>query len=338
MKPSGQPLLPWPFVAALAVVGIIAVMAASICMGPRPVACEQVWRSVTAYDSCDIAHIIVVQMRMPRVIIGVLVGASLAVAGVIMQSMTQNPLASPSLMGLNAGGSLLLTLGVAIIPNLTLTGAIALSFVGAGIGAGLVYLLTILSPLNRTPIHMALAGMIVSILLGAITQGLVLQMQLRNDLLFFAVGGLSNTVWSQVGIVVLPVFAAMTGAMVLAPQWTVLSLGNDSAVGLGLRVRWVFLAGSLVILLLAGAAIAVAGPVALVGLIVPHVCRFLVGTDCRKIIPLAMILGAITVVSADAICRTFTGGRLPLGAITGMMGGVAIVILGRGKGSLGANP
>lgn len=338
MKPSGQSLIPWPVVCALALVGILAITAASICMGARTVALDDIWQSLTAYNPNDISHIIIVQMRIPRVIVGVLVGASLAVAGVIMQSMTQNPLASPSLMGLSAGGSLLLVLGVAFIPGLTMTIAIALSFVGAGIGAGLVYLLTMLSPRNKTPLHMALAGMIVSILLGALTQGLVQQLQLRADMLFFAVGGLSNTVWSQVAIVMPFVFVALIAAMVLAPQWTVLSLGNDSAVGLGINVRWIFLAGSIVVLLLAGAAIAVAGPVALVGLIVPHICRFLVGTDCRKIIPLAMVLGGMLVVSADTICRTLTDGRLPLGAITGMIGGVAIIILGRGKGSLGGTP
>ncbi len=338
MKPSGQPLLPWPIVTALALVGIVAVVAASTCMGPHDVAYEQAWRSLSAYESSSIDHIIIVQMRLPRVVIGMLIGASLAVAGVIMQSMTQNPLASPSLMGLSSGGSLLLAVGVATIPDLTLFGAIGFSFAGSGVGAGMVYLLTMLSPRNKAPIHMALAGIIVSILLGAVTQAVVLQMQLRNALLFFAVGGLSNTIWSQVAIVTPFVAVAMIAAMALAPQWTVLSLGNDSAIGLGINIRWIFLAGSIIVLLLAGAATVVAGPVALVGLIVPHICRFLVGNDCRKVIPLAMILGAMMVVSADAICRTYTGGRLPLGAITGMIGGVAIIILGRGQKSLGGTP
>jgi iron complex transport system permease protein len=213
-----------------------------------------------------------------------------------------------------------------------------LSFLGAGMGAGLVYLLTMLSPQNKTPLHMALAGMIVSVLLGALTQGIVHQLQLSGDMLFFGFGGLGNTMWSEVAIVVPFVFIALVAAMALAPQWTVLSLGNDSAVGLGLNVQWLYLAGSIIVLLLAGSAIAVAGPVALVGLMVPHVCRFLVGTDCRKVIPLAIVLGALLVVSADTICRTLTAGRVPLGAVTGMIGGVAIVILGRGKGSLGGSP
>jgi iron complex transport system permease protein len=335
MRMPDQPALPWPVVFAAAGISVFVVIAVAVTFGAKSLTTSQLWHAMMSYDSSSVADVVVIKMRLPRIAAGILVGASLAVAGVVMQAMTQNPLASPSLMGLNAGGSLLLVLGVAFVPGLTLTGAIMLSFVGAGVGAGLVYLLAAASPKANTPVHMALAGMIVSILLGAVTQGLVQQLELAADMLFWAVGGLSNTWWSQVVLLIPPISIAMVGALILAPQWTVLSLGNDSAIGLGVNVRWIYLAGSVIVLLLAGSAIAAAGPVMFVGLMVPHICRFLVGTDCRKVIPLAMVLGALLVVLADTICRGMTQGRLPLGAITGALGGIVFVMLARRGGRLG---
>ena len=307
----------------------MAAVLVSACLGVRMTSTDQFWQAITAYQANNPLHVIIVEMRLPRILVGALVGASLAVAGVIMQAMTQNPLASPSLMGLNAGGTLLLALGVAFIPNLTLPGAIALSFIGAGLGALLVYLLVAASPRGSSPVRMVLAGMIVSILLGALTQGLVQQLQLAFDMLFWAVGGLSSTRWEQFWPILPPMTVGFLAAMALAPQWTILSLGNDSAVGLGINLRWTRLWGPVIVLLLAGSSIAVAGPVMLVGLIVPHISRFLVGMDCRKVLPLAMALGAILVVAADTICRALTQSQLPLGALTALIGGIVFVVLAR---------
>jgi iron complex transport system permease protein len=293
----------------------------SVSVGAAAIDFRTVWTAVFAYNPELTAHQIIQEVRLPRVVIGAMVGACFAVAGAIMQGMTRNPLASPSIMGLNAGAGFFLVLAFAFMPGMSYTGLILASFFGAGFGAALVFGIGSLSRGGLTPVKLALAGAAVTALLSSLTTGLVIYYDLAQDVLFYTAGGVQGTRWEQVRLM-LPWFAVgMLAALVISRHITVLSLGDDVAVGLGQRTGLVKAVGTLIVLLLAGAAVAVAGGVGFIGLVIPHIARFLVGLDYRLIIPSSMLLGALLLVLADLGARMVNPPfETPVGLITALVG------------------
>ena len=293
----------------------------SVSVGAADIELGTVWRAVFTYDATLSAHQIIQEVRLPRVVVGAMVGASFAVAGAIMQGMTRNPLASPSIMGLNAGAAFFLVLAFVLLPGLNYTGLIIASFFGAGFGAALVFGIGSLSRGGLTPVKLALAGAAVTALLSSLTTGLVLYFNLAQNVLFYTAGGLQGTRWEQVQLLLPWFLGALIAALVLSRSVTVLSLGDEVAKGLGLRTGLVKALCTLVVLLLAGAAVAVAGGVGFVGLVVPHVARFLVGLDYRLIIPSSALLGALLLVLADLGARMLKPPfETPVGLITALIG------------------
>lgn len=293
----------------------------SISVGAANIDLLTVWQAVVAYDPSLTAHQIIQEVRLPRVLIGAMVGASFAVAGAIMQGMTRNPLASPSIMGLNAGAGFFLVLAFAFAPRLSYTLLIVVSFLGAGFGALLVYGIGALSRGGLTPVKLALAGAAVAALLGALTTGIMLYFDLAQDILFYTAGGVQGARWQQLRLFA-PWFAVgMLMALALAPQITILSLGDEVAVGLGQNALRVKALATVTVLLLAGAAVAVAGGVGFVGLVIPHLARFLVGLDYRWIIPSSALLGALLLVLADLSARMVNPPfETPVGLMTALVG------------------
>ncbi len=266
-------------------------------------------------------HLIIHEVRLPRVVIGAMIGACFAVAGAIMQDMTRNPLASPSLMGLNAGAEFVLVLALVFIPWIGFNGLIMASFAGATLGAGLVYGIGSLSRGGLTPVKLGLAGVAVSSLLAALSSGVTIYYDMAQDLLFFFAGGVAGTTWEQVRLLLPWLAIGFTGAMFLSPSITVLSLGDEVAKGLGQRTALVKTGGSVIVVLLAGSAVWVGGPIGFLGLVVPHITRFLVGLDYRWIIPCSAILGALTLVLADLGARMVNPPyETPVGVITALIG------------------
>lgn len=293
----------------------------SISVGAANIDLLTVWQAVFAYNPDLTAHQIIQEVRLPRVVIGAMVGASLAVAGAIMQGMTRNPLASPSIMGLNAGAGFFLVLAFAFFPGLTYTFLIIVSFFGAGFGALLVYGIGSLSRGGLTPVKLALAGAAVAALLGALTTGIMIYFDLAQDILFYTAGGVQGARWQQVQLFAPWFVVGVLAALVLSPQITILSLGDDVAVGLGQNTLRVKAFATLTVLLLAGAAVAVAGGVGFIGLVIPHVARFLVGLDYRWIIPSSALLGALLLVMADLSARMVNPPfETPVGLMTALVG------------------
>ncbi len=307
----------------------VASMAVAALYGAKPLSVREVWESVIRFDPSRDADLIVWYVRMPRVVMGALVGASLAVAGAILQSITQNPLACPALSGLSGGGSLAVLVAILLRPGLNLTEAMGASFAGAAAGMTLVYLVASASRSGPTPVRLALAGITVSAVLMAVANTLVHLYTLRFEDLYWTVGGLNNVVWQQVAFAAPVVLVALGVAMLLGPQWTVMGLGREVATGLGVSTNTVRAVGMLLVLLLAGTAVSVAGPVGFVGLLVPHLSRMLVGVDYRKVIPLSASLGAALVVLPDIFCRLSSNGFYPVGMFTSLVGGLFFVILAR---------
>jgi iron complex transport system permease protein len=201
----------------------------SISVGAADVSLTGVWHAVFSYDDSNTDHIIIHEVRLPRVVAGAMVGVAFAVAGAMMQGTTRNPLASPSLMGLNAGAYFMITLGLVFLPWLTLNGLIWLSFAGAALGAGIVYGIGSMAQGGLTPVKLALAGIAVSALLSALGESLAILHGEAFQLLLFFAGGVAGTSWEQVQILLPFLVIGLLGGMVLARNITVLSLGDDVA-------------------------------------------------------------------------------------------------------------
>ncbi|WP_135547050.1 FecCD family ABC transporter permease [Paenibacillus cymbidii] len=308
-------------VLTLGVAALALGVAVSASFGAADIGIAVVWQAIFHFQADVTAHQIIHEIRLPRILGGAMVGACFAVAGAIMQGMTRNPLVDSGLLGINAGSGFVLAMLFAFWPGLPFLYIILFSFIGAGIGAGLVYGLGSLAKGGLTPVRLVLAGAALSALLVALSEGIALYFRVGQDLAFWYAGGVAGTKWVQLKIMLPFVGAALLVAEVLSRSITMLSLGEDVARGLGQRSGLVKLTGTIVVLVLAGSAVAVVGAVGFVGLLIPHVTRRLVGVDYRWIIPCSAILGSLLVVLADLAARMVNPpSETPLGAIVALIG------------------
>ncbi|MBU5437125.1 iron ABC transporter permease [Tissierella sp. MSJ-40] len=314
-----------PLTASFIIIGglfaLLIGMAVSVSFGAADIKIATVWEAVFHFNPDITEHIIIQELRLPRVLGGALVGACFAVSGALMQGMTRNPLADSGLMGLNAGAGFALAVCFAFFPGTPYLHLIFYSFLGAGVGAGLVYGIGSFARNRLTPVRLVLAGSAVSALLGALSQGIAIYFDVAQDLAFWTAGGIAGTTWLQLKIMFPWVAVAIIGSLIISRSITLLSLGEEVAQGLGLQTGMVKLAATIIVLMLAGAAVSVVGAVGFVGLIIPHLTRYLVGVDYRWIVPCSAVLGSLLVVLADL------GGRMinppyetPIGAIISLIG------------------
>ncbi|MBM7539970.1 FecCD family ABC transporter permease [Amphibacillus cookii] len=303
------------------IIGLLLAIGISVSMGAAEIDVRTVWSAVFQYDSTLVPHQIIQETRLPRVIGAALVGASLAVSGSIMQGMTRNPLADPGLLGLNAGAAFMLAICFAFFPGLSYLYIILFAFVGAALGAGLVFGVGSLAKGGLTPMRLVLAGAAVTALLVALSEGIAIYYRINQDLAFWNAGGVSGAKWENIKIMSPWVILAILGAIVLSKSITLLSLGEEIAVGLGQKTGMIKLFGTLIILILAGSAVSVIGAVGFVGLVIPHITRFLVGYDYRWIIPCSAVLGGVLVVLADLAARMVNPPQeTPIGALIAVIG------------------
>ena len=268
---------------------------------------------------------IVREIRLPRVIVATMVGAALAVAGVLLQGVMRNPLAAPNVVGVTAGAGLAATIVIA------LGGAAAIylppaAFVGA-LAAGLcVYVLSWVPGAGTTPVRMVLAGVAITAVLTALTSTVMISSNRAQQAALWMAGTLTGASWIELRLIAPYVFVGLLAAVPLVRSLDVLQLGEGSARSLGVRTeRARFLAIGLASLL-AGAGVAVAGLIGFVGLIVPHVCRLLLGPRHGPLLPAAMVLGAALLVWADLGAR-IVGDRVPVGVLTALLGGPYFLVL-----------
>lgn len=303
-------------------IGLLAViMAFSITMGAAKISLSTVWEALFHFNREDIQHLIVMDLRLPRVIASALVGASFAAAGAVMQGMTRNPMADSGLMGLNAGAGFALSICFAFFPGLSYLQTMLFSFIGASLGAGLTYGIASVRHTGASPMRLVLAGAAVSALLAALSQGIAMYFDVAQDIMFWTAGGVAGSTWEQVKLMVPWIGAALLGTIVLSRSISIMSLGEDVAKGLGLNTWLVKLLCSVMVLMLAGASVAVVGAVGFVGLVVPHLARFLIGRDYRWIIPSSAVLGSILVVLADLGARMLNPPfETPIGALIALIG------------------
>ena len=328
-----QQAAPWIYLSFTAAI-LMLLIGISLLIGPTSATASDVFHALFAFDNASDAQFALRQIRLPRAILAAIVGVSLAISGAMMQGVTRNDLAGPTIMGLSSGGTFCLLVGLLLLPAFGITAAFWLSFLGAGLGYFTVCGVALLSRGGMTPVRLALAGTVVSVLLGAITQGLTIYFTLHDEMLYWTIGGISNVSWPQVYTALIPALPGIVTALLLAPSITLLSLGEEVAGGLGQRKQLVRGAATFSVLLLTGGAVAVAGPVGFVGVMTPHIARYLVGYDYRKVIPLAALLGGILTVVADIASRSIIDGHeVPLGLFTSMVGATFFIALARRKGS-----
>ncbi len=324
-KTTPAPLRARPLTASIVLFGGLAALvfgiALSVSYGAADIKIPVVWEAIWHFDPDLTQHQIIWELRLPRVLGAAMVGACFSVAGAIMQGMTRNPLAEPGLLGLNAGAGFMLAICFAFFPGLPFMYLILYSFLGAGLAAALVYGIGSLAKGGLTAVRLVLAGAALSALLAALSEGIALYYRIGQDLAFWYAGGVAGTKWLQLGVMFPWIGAALLGAIMLSPSITMLSLGEEVAKGLGQRTGLVKLAGTIIVLILAGAAVSVVGAVAFVGLIVPHLTRYLVGVDYRWIIPCSSVLGSLLVVFADLAARIINPPyETPIGALIALIG------------------
>ena len=262
---------------------------------------------------------IMLEMRVPRVMAACMTGAAFALAGTVMQGITRNPLADAGLLGINAGACFFVALGAVLFPAVS-GGSMGAAFLGAAAAAAMVYGFGMKRG-KAEPVRLILAGSAASAFLTALSQGISLAFGLSKDLSFWTVGSLSGILWPQVQTVLPWIAGAAAVGCLLAPRLSILALGDESAAGLGINVTAVRTAGLIVVLVLAGASVSLVGGISFIGLIVPHTVRRLVGTDYRRIMPAALLIGAILLTLADVCARMLNAPfDTPVGALVSVIG------------------
>ncbi|WP_374042631.1 FecCD family ABC transporter permease [Vibrio diabolicus] len=288
-----------------------------------------------AFDEGNMLHQILATLRAPRTYAGLLIGASLAVSGVLMQGLTRNPLASPSTLGINAGAACFMALASIGVPFFSQLNPIINAVFGALLSGGAVMLLGGFFSARSHPLRLVLAGIAISALLIGLTRAsVILADDMAYSVLHWLTGSLSavdSEQWQQ-----LWPFATLglVLAMGLARNLNLLALGDEVAVGLGGNIRLTRFISGLAVVLLAGTSVAIAGPIGFVGLLVPHLVRPIVGHNYHILIPVSALCGAALVTWSDALSRAIAfPAETPVGVITALLGTPCFIVIAMRKSS-----
>ncbi len=304
----------------------------SITWGAADIAFGDIYQAFTSFDGST-NHLIIRTVRLPRSLIAMLVGASLAVAGAIMQGLTRNPLASPGILGVNAGAAFAVVVGTFISGSSSLTVYAWYAFAGAAISATAVYFLGSLGRGGLTPFNLTIAGAALTAFISSVTSGiLILSQRTLEEIRFWLAGSVAGRDLNLLLQVLPYICVGLILAIALSKQITILSLGEDTARSLGQSTGLIKILAAVSIILLAGSSVAIAGPIGFVGLIIPHIVRFLVGVDYRWILPYSAILGAIIMLIADLVGRLIIQpSELPVGLVMPLIGAPFFIYLIRSK-------
>ncbi|CAC7201639.1 Heme ABC type transporter HtsABC, permease protein HtsB [Staphylococcus aureus] len=266
-------------------------------------------------------------VRMPRMIAGLFIGGALAVSGLLMQAMTRNPLASPKIFGVSSGASFFIVFVTIIIPSLEYY-ALYLGVIGAFIGGLTVYTLSGATK-GMTPIKLALAGMAIHLFFSSMTEGIIILNENSNEqVMFWLVGSLSSMKWDEI-LTILPwIIGALIVTIFIGRQLTIMELGDDIAKGLGQNINKVRIIIGLLVIILTGMSVSVAGPIGFVGLIVPHIVKRYVSKNYLVMIPLTFIIGADLLLLSDVLSRLITYPyESPVGIVTSFVGALYFLFI-----------
>lgn len=315
---------------AALVAGLFAMATLSIAIGARNVAVGEIWRALVDYAGTD-DHIVVRDVRIPRTLLGMCVGAALGAAGTLIQVMTRNPLAEPGLLGVNAGAGFAVNVGVLLGLAGTQGSVLVLAIVGSAIASVAVY------AVGRTaPLRLLLAGMTLTWVLSGLSLGMRLMYpDVFDQFRFWTVGSLAGREQTPLLLPAVVIVVALVGALLLSVPLSALSLGENVAHTLGVNVAKARLALLIVVTVLAGAATAIAGPIAFIGLMVPHIARRLARGSVSWLVGYAMVLGPILLLLSDIASRVLLPtGEVPVGVVTAFIGGPVLIWVVRRYGAV----
>ncbi|MEN3612468.1 FecCD family ABC transporter permease [Plantactinospora sp. ZYX-F-223] len=321
----------WPGLAALCLL-LVAVAFLSVTMGSRSIGLSEVLRALgNLGDDGSIASTVTLELRVPRTLLGILVGAALGVAGAILQGVTRNPLADAGIMGINSGAAVLVVFAITVLGVRGVGVYIWFAFAGAIAALVLVYAIASLGREGATPVKLALAGAAVTAGLVSVTTGMVMtNVDALNELRFWQVGSLAGRYTPILTGVAPFLLLGLAASLGFGRALNGLALGEDTARGLGQHVTRTRTAAFAVVAVLAGAATAACGPIVFVGLVVPHVARLICGPDYRWILPYSMVLAPIALLLADVLGRVVAApDELQVGVVLGVLGAPAFVTIVR---------
>jgi len=301
----------------------------SITSGVAEISYRSIYEAFTAFDGST-EQLIVRTVRVPRSLIAMMVGASLSVAGAIMQGLTRNPLADPGILGINAGATFAVvatTFFWSEVPGSVYT---ASGLLGAILSAVTIYMLSSFGQGGVTPIKLTIAGAVLTAFLASLTTTMLILNTSNNleEIRFWLAGSVARGNWDLLWQVCPYTIVGLLTALLLGRPITIATLGEDVATGLGLQMVWVKVVAAVCVVCLAGSSVAIAGPIGFIGLAIPHIARFLVGVDYRWILPYAAVLGGILLLLADVTARLLIKPQeLPAGVVTALIGAPFFIYL-----------
>ncbi|MER5772120.1 iron chelate uptake ABC transporter family permease subunit [Streptomyces sp. NPDC001985] len=310
---------------------LLAMSVLSLMVGARAIAPGTVWDALFHFDGSLDEHAMVRELRLPRTVIGLVVGAALGLCGALIQAFTRNPLADPGVLGVNAGAGFAVTFAVGVLGITDPARFVWFALAGAFALTVIVYTLGSLGSDRATPVKLTLAGVALTAVFSGLTSALTLKSLATLDIMrFWGVGSIGGR-----GLDILPVALPLIGAGIVlgllsARALNALALGDDSARALGVRLGTTRACVVLAVTLLAGTGVAVAGPIAFVGLMVPHVVRWFTGPDQRWILPLTLVVAPAFLLAADIVGRVvLPSGELRVGLVTALVGAPVLIALVR---------
>ena len=300
---------------------ILATVILSILYGAKSIDAETVWNALFHFDSSDVNHNIIITSRLPRVVAALLVGAFLAISGALMQGMTRNYLASPSIMGVTDGAAFVITLSMIFLPGMSSIGMVLCSMIGSALGAGIVFGFGSLLQNGLSPVRLAIIGTVIGTFLSSVSAAMASYFQISQNVSFWFNAKLDQVDPNIIKITIPFGIIGIILALLISKSITILSLGEEVSINLGQRTKLVKAMAILSVIFLTGTAVALVGKVGFVGLIIPHITRFIIGVDYKWILPCAGVIGGVFLALCDVLSRFINYPfETPIGVVTSLIG------------------
>ncbi|MED0906235.1 FecCD family ABC transporter permease [Bacillus nitratireducens] len=293
----------------------------SILYGAKSIDAETVWNTLFHFDSSNVNHNIIITSRLPRVVAALLVGAFLAISGALMQGMTRNYLASPSIMGVTDGAAFVITLCMIFLPGMSSIGMVLCSMIGSALGAGIVFGFGSLLQNGLSPVRLAIIGTVIGTFLSSVSAAMASYFQISQNVSFWFNAKLDQVDPNIIKITIPFGIIGIVLALFISKSITILSLGEEVSINLGQRTKLVKAMAILSVIFLTGTAVALVGKVGFVGLIIPHITRFIIGVDYKWILPCAGVIGGVFLALCDVLSRFVNYPfETPIGVVTSLIG------------------
>lgn len=321
----GKKKFVFSIILCLTLLSIMAIF--SISLGAKSIAFTKVIDVLLGNDPDSLETAIILQ-RIPRTVFGILAGGALGISGALMQSITRNPIADPSILGVNTGASLFVVAGIAFFNITVAYQYIWLAIIGAGVTAVFVYSVASMGKDGATPLKLALSGSAVSIVLGSLVSTIMLpNNRVMEAFRFWQVGSIGSATWESIMLISPFLIVGFIISMFISGYLNNLALGDEAATALGTNVVMTRTIGALSSVLLCGATTALAGPIGFVGLIIPHIIRLIFGSEMSKMLPLSFLGSAILMLVSDIIGRIISlPGETEVGIVTAVLGAPVFIL------------